>query len=184
MHTTSYIYKRKQIYVLICFFTICSLFSQQVEGEGPLLLKSAITTVGSSSVLLKSASRNYYIQQSIGQSGIIGLAEKNNLYVQQGFLNNSKLIKINNTSSNFKKAVNFTVYPNPVVDYVTILFAKKPTEPIQVSVFAITGELLFTKDYSPSINLTIPIMSLAEGVYVLHVMSGNNKGFKKLLKIN
>lgn len=176
-------YIHKQIYVVICFFIMSFVFSQQAVNKSPLLLKSVITSVGSSSVLLKSPSKNYYIQQSIGQSGMIGLAAKNNLYVQQGFLNNAKIIRIDNSSGDFEK-VDFVVYPNPFIDYVTVLFSENPTEPIQIGVFDITGQLVFTKKYLPSISLTIPIMSLSEGVYVIHVMSGKNKGFKKILKIN
>jgi hypothetical protein len=140
--------------------------------------------VGSSSVSLKTPTKNYYIQQSIGQSGVIGLATKNNLYVQQGFLNNAKIIEINNSSGDFEKAVSFTVYPNPVVEYVTILFSEIPTEPIEIGFFDVTGRLVFKEKHPPSIDLTIPVKSLSEGVYLLHIMSGKSIGSKKILKIN
>ena len=140
--------------------------------------------MGSSSVSLKTVTKNYYIQQSIGQSGIIGLAAKNNLYVQQGFLNNANIFEINNTTDDFEKAVSFTVYPNPVVDYVTILFTEKPTVPIQISLYDVRGRLILTEKYLPSISLTVPIRPLSEGVYLLHIISGKSIGSKKILKIN
>jgi hypothetical protein len=177
-------YMYRQIYVVICFFILYSAFPQSAIKKNPSLLKSVITSVGSSSVTLKNTTGNYYIQQSVGQSGMIGLATKNNLYVQQGFLNNAKIIEIDNSPGDFEKAVSFTVYPNPVVEYVTILFTEQPTEPIEIGLFDVAGRLVFTEKHPPSINLTIPIKSLSEGVYLLHIMSGKSIGSKKILKIN
>jgi hypothetical protein len=184
LNIKSYIDTYRQLYVIICFFLIYSVFSQSVIKKNPSLLKAVITSVGSSSVTLKTPTKNYYIQQSIGQSGMIGLATKNNLYVQQGFLNNAKIIEINNLSGDFEKAVSFTVYPNPAVEYVKILFTEKPTEPIQIGFFDVAGRLVFTEKHPPSLNLTIPIVALSEGVYLMYIMSGKSIGSKKIVKIN
>jgi hypothetical protein len=185
LHTKLSMYTYGQIYLVICFFIIHSAFPQSTIEKNPLLLKSVVTAVGaSSSVALKTPTRNYYIQQSVGQSGMIGLAAKNNLYVQQGFLNNANIIKIDNSSGDFEKTINLTVYPNRVVEYVTILFSEKPTEPIEVGVFDIRGRLIFTEKHPPSIELTMPIRSLAEGVYLLQIISGKRKGLEKIIKLN
>ena len=61
--------KRKLLLPILCML-ISVTFSQKTAAKKPVLLKSTITSVGSSTAFMHE--NKYTVQQSIGQSGIIG----------------------------------------------------------------------------------------------------------------
>lgn len=61
---------------------VSTTYSQQTK---PTILKSTITTVGSASVFtVTNSKKSYSIQQSIGQSSIIGTKNADKTNIQQG----------------------------------------------------------------------------------------------------
>lgn len=62
-------------------------FSQKTAAKKSMLLKSTITSVGSSTAYVYGDKN--VVQQSIGQSGIIGKVKTKNTLVSQGFLSNA-----------------------------------------------------------------------------------------------
>mgnify|MGYP000043262044 FL=1 len=61
----------KQKFLLpILSMLVSATFSQNIAAKKPMLLKSTITSVGSSTAYVNV--NKYTVQQSIGQSGIIG----------------------------------------------------------------------------------------------------------------
>lgn len=169
---------RLRNYPLYLFFCCLSTATAQ---NGTLLLKSALTSVGSASVVLKDPNKAYIIQQSIGQQGIIGTATKGNISLQQGFLTH---VLIENDLVPEGKNIHFTALPNPVSDVLTIAFAKRSPAPVQVRLFDLTGRLVFLRQYAPDNTIAVQVGSLQEAVYLLRITVDRYTWTKKIIKRN
>ena len=169
---------RLENYPLYLFF--CCL-STAMAQDGTLLLKSALTSVGSASVVLKDPNKTYLIQQSIGQQGIIGTATKGNISLQQGFLTH---VLIENDLVPEGENINFTALPNPVSEVLTISFARRTRTPVQVRLFDLTGRLVFFREYAPDNAITVQVGSLEEAVYLLQITVDTYTWAKKIIRRN
>jgi len=99
-------------------------FSQKTAAKKPMLLKSTITSVGSSTAYVYGD--KYTVQQSIGQSGIIGKVKTKNMLISQGFLSNALFFSVQNSDViNFEETLNVVISPNPFIDYIKIDFSSK-----------------------------------------------------------
>jgi hypothetical protein len=167
-------------------FIILVLFVIEAHSQHTKLtiLKSTISTVGSSSVYPISNNKiGYKILQSIGQSSIIGTKSTNKINVQQGFLNNIKVFNINNTNTDIiNKSLNLVISPNPFIEYITLNFSKETKHKILILIYDTNGKVLFTKKYAPTNNLHVPLKNYSIGTYIIRIQSGNRKFTKKLLK--
>ncbi|MFI1770606.1 T9SS type A sorting domain-containing protein [Thalassobellus citreus] len=165
----------------ILFLCIAHLALAQKSN---FIIKSTLTCVGSSSISLKNQTKAYFIQQSIGQSGIIGLKVTNKISAQQGFLNHIKLITVNNPTVSIKETISFNIYPNPVINYLNISFEKEPVKSLQIDLFNSTGKLIFSNEYPPNKKIIIPLNNLEEAMYLLQIRRDNIKATKKIIKVN
>jgi len=183
-------YYRKQIdlHFLLCFIIVLSCIQpvkcQQTSKKSTFIKNSTLTSVGSANVSLSTSNNNYLIEQSIGQSSIIGLSETNSLSVQQGFLNNILVINIDNPETNITQKIKFKVYPNPVNDYFYITFSKTPINRIKIGLFDITNKLILAKTYPPEKKTKVMLndLFLNEGTYILQVISDDTKYVEKLIQ--
>ncbi|WP_298782186.1 T9SS type A sorting domain-containing protein [uncultured Polaribacter sp.] len=172
----------KFIYLLLIALFVISNVLGQGNNVKPILLKSTVNTIGSSSSK-KISNGKYTVYQSIGQSGLVGKAMIKNTTVQQGFLTNIKSFSINNTDEiNFQEVLNLVISPNPFVDYIKINFSEKTTNPVYIQVYDINGKVLLNKTYSPTETMTVPMSRFSIGSYIVHIISGQNKFVKKILK--
>lgn len=158
-------------------FFHCVIHSQEKYS----VKKSAITFVGSSNYLFES--QNYKVVHSIGQSSIIGLQKTTNYTVQQGFINNQLFFNINNDNTFVREELNFTISPNPFIDYIIINFSKKTAFDIYISLFDVTGKVYLNTKYPATESLQIPLRNLSIGSYLITVRSGMDTKSKKLIKI-
>lgn len=160
----------------------CFLYSQQTSQKKYTVKKSTITTVGSSSVY--NVNNKYTIYQSIGQSGIIGTVNINKNTVQQGFLTNNFLFRIDNKNEDFKETLSFVISPNPFKDYIKIDFSEKPKHEILIRIFDVTGKNYHTKTYQPKTTIVIPLQRYSIGTYLIDIKSGKNSSTNKILKVD
>jgi N-acetylneuraminic acid mutarotase len=81
------------------------------------------------------------------------------------------------TPNNF----NFTIYPNPAIDHVTLSFDGSGAE--SVSVYSLQAELFMEKAVSNAQNIDIRMDGLSKGWYLIVVKDaiGNSIGTKKIL---
>jgi hypothetical protein len=167
------------IYILL-FFVVTNSQAQQTKTT---ILRSAITSVGSTSVYHASMNKNYEIQQSIGQSSIIGQKKIGAISVQQGFLTNSQVFNINNTAVRFIDiSLDIVISPNPFIDHVKINFSRKTVQDILIYVYDMNGKVLFSKKYKPTDFVIVPMRYYSLGSYLIHIQSGQRKFTEKLLK--
>lgn len=156
------------------------VYSQQTE-KSYSVKKSTITFVGSSNYLFEN--NNFKVVHSIGQSSIIGLQKVTNYTIQQGFINNHLFFNIKNNDTFIREEINFTISPNPFVDYILINFSKKPEFDIHIRLFDVTGKIHLNKKYTAKESLQIPLKNLSIGSYLITVQSGRDVKSKKLIKI-
>lgn len=115
--------KNVTLFIMGSLFGVPVVFAQQTTTEKAVLLKSTITNVGSVTSLVISNDK-YKVIQSVGQNGIVGGVELNNMNVQQGFLTNTRHFSIKNGDTiNFKEAFPIVISPNPFVDKLKIFFS-------------------------------------------------------------
>ena len=181
----------RQMYVIIffTFFSVPNMFSQQSISQSPKLIKSVLAQVGSSTVSYKytdssAAIVTTIVQQSIGQSGAVGLASTSNHSVQQGYLNNFRTFNIDNTTVEFVETMDMIIYPNPFKDFVKLKFSKPTTYPVQIEVFDVRGRLVLNQNFPASDRITVSMDRLEDASYMIRVSSGSQKFLKKLIKGN
>jgi hypothetical protein len=124
--------------------------------------------------------KTYLVQQSIGQSSVIGIFYGKDYSVRQGFIQPNVLAKIIDLGIPLR--LEALVYPNPFAERVTIKFSELITGKVAVAVFDLLGRQVFSKSFTTSKNLKLDLSVLPAAGYLLKV-TGNNKQFiKKLVK--
>lgn len=93
---------------------------------------------------------------------------------------NILLTGINNT---FEENI-FSIFPNPTTGVVNILLKNNDREFSEISLFNVTGELIFSKNIDQStLNIQIDLSDLPGGVYTIRFESMNNIEEGKLILI-
>ena len=169
---------------IVFLLLFCLGSNLQGQQKYTSILKSTINTVGSSSVSLTSNNnKKYKIQQSTGQSSIIGKKNTGNISIQQGFLTHNKVFHINNSETAFiDTSLDILISPNPFIDYIKINFSKTTANDIQINIYDLNGKVLLSKKHKSTDVLFVPMRYFSLGSYIIHIQSGKNKFIKKLLK--
>lgn len=168
----------KPFTLALIFFTAPMVCSQSIAES--YLLKSMITSVGSSTV---SDNKNFSVQQSIGQSSIIGTKNVKNISIQQGFLNHFINFKIDNSIETIiDRDIKFVISPNPFIDHVKIDFSVFTDEDIFIKVYDINGKVFLIQKFPPSSSIIIPLPRLGIGNYLINIKTGSLGSTKKILK--
>ncbi|MFT5145698.1 MAG: hypothetical protein ACI9H1_000409 [Polaribacter sp.] len=174
---------KQKFLLLILSMLVSATFSQNIAAKKPMLLKSTITSVGSSTAYVNG--NKYTVQQSIGQSGIIGKVKTKNTIINQGFLSNALYYSINNSDEiNFEETLNVVISPNPFIDYIKIDFSSKTRHGIQLRIYDTNGKVFAYKKYKASESIIVPMKNFSIGNYIVHIVSGKNNYVKKILKTN
>nr|WP_294928035.1 cellulose binding domain-containing protein [uncultured Flavobacterium sp.] len=73
------------------------------------------------------------------------------------------------------------VYPNPVLDILTVLLNNNDGKEVQIMLHSVTGKLLITTKTRTNTYM-LDFSTMAKGVYILTVTDANGSIFKKILK--
>lgn len=81
-----------------------------------------------------------------------------------------------------KSLPDFTLYPNPVSDYVTIKNNLKSSTPVMVQLHSITGELKYESEINtePQVANTLPLGNIKTGVYIITIKQKGNVAATRL----
>ena len=178
----------RYLIVFLVFFSVDKMSAQRLVSQSPKLIKSVLTQAGSSNVTYQYTDvagtiKTTKIQQSIGQRGVVGLSNTSLSAVQQGYLNNVKVFKIDNTDTEFVETIDVSIYPNAFHDFVNIKFSKVSMYPIHVELFDIRGRLVLKQEFQASSLISIATDRLQNAAsYVMRVSSGSQEFLKKLIK--
>ena len=153
------------------------LVSFQVNAQTPARLRSVLSFGGSSAVVTADGHR-YYLQQSIGQPGITGLLQNNNLQLRQGFIQPLAIsLKVNSTGT-----IQATIFPNPFSDNIIISFAEEMTEPLYITLYDLNGRIVRFEKLGASPELFLDAGNLAPGAYFLRVNTTTKYFHSKIFK--
>jgi YHYH protein/Secretion system C-terminal sorting domain len=79
--------------------------------------------------------------------------------------------------------IKFDFMPNPVQDYAYIYFSPESKNNIKGSLYDAKGQLVQTiENMQPSISYTLDMTKYSEGMYFLHLESGDKKVIQKIIK--
>lgn len=158
------------------------IYSQKTLDKDLVLLKSAITSVGSSASI--PVDKKYNIIQSIGQSGNVGTIKSNSITVQQGYITNCIVYTVDNSKKEeFEEKLDLVISPNPFVEYIRIDFAKKMRQEVSVQIFDSNGRYVFSEQYQPTNSIVIPMLNFATSTYLVVITSGKDHFTKKIIKV-
>lgn len=82
--------------------------------------------------------------------------------------------------TNTIKNLDFTIYPNPANEALTILLPDNNTN-YKADIYTVAGQLLQTYSINKTVT-AIDISALAKGIYVIRVSNINSSGFAKFIK--
>ncbi len=163
---------RNLIWVLTA---VLMLFSAQVlDAQESKLLRQTLSSSGSSSNgIINGGSK--LIQQSIGQSSMIGTYTSQNKIVRQGFIQPG-------TSTRTSKApveLNALVYPNPFSESIYVQLNEALEGAAQISIYDLSGRLIENNQINASGLIILEKLNLENGFYLLKIQIGQKlKTFK------
>lgn len=155
------------------------LLYQTVKAQEPAKLISTLN-IGGSSNTLTIDSRKYYYQQSIGQSGIIGLSGGNNHIARQGFIQPMA----GRESPMLAGDLRVEIYPNPFSGNIILSFPEKISEILYVTMYDLNGRIVYLKKFEAAGELNIDLKGLASSIYIMRINTTTRYFCSKVVKIS
>lgn len=163
----------KKITLLILCFTMSISYSVAQE-----IMRSTVGVSGASS-LVSSGSKQYFVQQSVGQASVIGKFQSNGMVLRQGFIQPPSLSsKVIPEETNLQAVV----YPNPVNNDVNITFKEAVTESVYIRVFDMLGRSVYNEKLNAAQQLNINLSFLASANYIFLINTGEKQFKANLIK--
>ncbi|TMM57886.1 T9SS type A sorting domain-containing protein [Maribacter algarum] len=137
------------------------------------LLRSTLSTSGFSKQLSEKDGA-FLVQQSIGQSSVIGTSQVNGVEVRQGFIQSGlKVSKLIVTESD----LDAVIYPNPIHSELNVKFNEDIDDNIFISIYDMMGRLVFIDEQKPQQEITLDLNALSSSTYAMRIVTGS-KQFK------
>jgi len=165
------------IFKLVLFFFVVQTYGQKTSSKQ--LLRSTVGMSGSSNNI-DSQNESYVVQQSIGQSSVIGTYVIGNLTVRQGFIQPNVYAAI--IDKKIPMNLGVVIYPNPFLANITLLFSEEIVDEVKVEIYDLLGRLVFSNNYPPSQNVSMILDNFPVANYILKVQANNKQIVKKILK--
>ena len=163
---------------LISIFLMCSQVFCQIESSD--ILQRGTISNGGETVELESNNERFVIQQSIGQSSVIGLASLVSVNVLQGFIQPDLLDKI--LTPDMPAVLDVDIFPNPFDTHLYLQFDFVPKTHVVVSAYDVMGRVVWSNSYASSDQITIEPTSLNYGYYFFKVECNGMQRVEKILK--
>ena len=154
-----------------------SAFSQIEKSEYFL---RGTTSSGGSTAYGNFDGENVIVQQTIGQSSIVGAAHSAEASAFQGFIQPNLFDKI--LTPDVPQVLEANLYPNPFVEQIFIEFDFLPETDINISVFDIMGSVVWSNSYSSTGYIVLEPNNLSYGYYFLKVECDSMQRVEKILK--
>jgi len=151
---------------------------QAIHAQVPGIMRSALSTGGSTVTVLVNG-QQYYLQQSVGQSGIIGLSQNNNIQLRQGFIQPLEG-SIRSVSSGTLQAA---IFPVPFSKNIIISFSEEISDHLYVTIYDANGKIVYLKKHGASLELIVDPGSLPPGIYFIRINTTTKYLNSKLIKL-
>lgn len=162
--------------IVIGFFYSFVCEAQSVELPLPIL-RSAFGVTS----FQQDTPQLYIVQQSLGQSGVIGDYSSGDFVVSQGFVQSSLLPVRRHKKA--KTQHSLEVYPNPFDNELSLAISKMSEGPIQIAVYNGMGCLIESYEYQPIQHLSIRLGHLPPGNYILRLHINDESIHKQIIKL-
>lgn len=164
---------------LIIITLLLLLFNQTVKAQKPVILISTLNNGGSSGIIIIN-SREYYYQQSIGQSGIIGLSGGNNQMIRQGFIQPPA----GKVFTPFTENLPVSIFPNPFSTHIILSFPERISDFLYVTLYDLNGRIVYLKKFEAAGELNIDVSGLAPSIYIMRVNTTTRCFYSKMIKLH
>lgn len=164
----------------IFLIILLALFSlqQTTRAQTAVKLRSTLSSSGSSGSFSANG-RQYYIQQSTGQLSVIGIAQKHDYLLRQGFIQplsgtvNQKIIE----------TLPVIISPNPVSAHMVVSFSAVIVDPLYITIYDLYGKIAWFRKYGAARELDLDLTSLPPSVYVIRVNTITKSFYSKIIKL-
>jgi hypothetical protein len=167
--------KRTMIKLFLPVLLLLSI--QTVASQNPVKLRSALSISGSSGTIAVQ-NQHFFIQQIIGQSGVVGLSAASTYQLRQGFIQPLKIGKKIIDRENLQ----VTVSPNPFPGEIRISFTEKISDEVYVSLSDLNGKTVYFNRYPATQEIDLNFGSLSSALYIIRVYTEKKYYISKLIK--
>jgi hypothetical protein len=170
---------QKNIFYIFLILFYVSHFTKAQETKSTYLVRSTTGISGSSENIIVNT-KNYIVQQSIGQTSTIGTFHNYGYTIRQGFIQPSALAKIADVLNPINLEVSF--YPNPFEEIASLVFTEKIFGNVEITVYNELGSLVFSKTFKADQKVKLDFNNLSLASYILKVTANNKQFIKKIIK--
>lgn len=161
--------------LLVCF---CCVFQQPIFSQSNLVRST--TGASGASEEITNGGHTYVIQQSIGQPSVIGTIDNGDYIFRQGFIQPNVLSQI--IEKNIPLNLQLTVYPNPFVEQISLVFKEDIAGDIHITVFNMLGAQMFSKSCRANQQIDVTLGWLSSGEYILKTVANRKQFISKIIK--
>ena len=160
---------------LVLFLSFAAAAQEPVSSR--LILRSTLSI----SAPHTNVGNNYILQQSVGQSSVIGDYESGGYLLSQGFVQADvweKMVYVDDVLD-----LKVEVFPNPFVDGVKVSFLEPVEASVQILVFNNFGSQVAFFSYKEPRELSVPLGGLPAGKYYIKVVTDHKQFVTNLIKL-
>ena len=160
-------------------FLITPLIGVSQIDKSENFLRGTTAQAGASSELIVGG-HQVVIHSSIGQTGPVGYASVDGVRTFQGFIQPSVLHKI--LTPETPTILEASLFPNPFINQLQLNFDFLPETDVVVSVYDISGTVVWSNTFGSSNLITLEPSNLSSGYYFFKIECDNMQRVEKILK--
>lgn len=138
------------------------------------VVRSTVGVSGTTSEV-KKGDQQLVVQQSVGQSSVIGFYTSGNQAIRQGFI--QPPIEILSVGKTEAPPIDAVVYPNPFASEITVALNEELSQQLEITIYDMLGRVVFEQSKNPDREITIDLSFLSTAQYVL-LLSSEEREFK------
>jgi hypothetical protein len=147
-------------------------------SRGQEIVRSTIGVSGGSTTI-ETSNGSYIIQESTGQSSVIGTYTTSEVILRQGFIQPPISIQgVIEEDTN----IDAVVYPNPFTSSVNVAFKEELKGGLSISIYDLLGRLVYSNSRSAEKEIRIDLDFLSSAEYILLITAANKQFKATLLK--
>ncbi|MEQ3655234.1 MAG: T9SS type A sorting domain-containing protein [Dokdonia sp.] len=142
------------------------------------MIRSTVGVSGSTAVVENNGNERI-VQQSVGQSSVIGTFKNGSMQIRQGFV--QPPISVEGV---FEDDTNLdaTIYPNPVESVLTVVLNETVTTAVDFVLYDMLGRVVHTQKLPAQEQLQLDMTKLSSAQYILLITAGNKQFKANLIK--
>ena len=166
---------KKNLFTIIFISCIYTIQSTSFAQRSPMK-SSTFSATGTNN---SKETADLFIQQSIGQSSVIGSFSSGNLYFSQGFLTGISKNKPAND-----KFLSVLAFPNSFIKEINFRFFPEFNKEAGISIFDMSGKMVYKNRITPINNtMEINLEMLSAGLYIVFFNCENRLLQSRIIKL-